>query len=167
MKLTIIPVDGAVYVDGSSTSGLLISFPNNVHALQWSDSSGWIEFNTGEKNQDIEELPTWAIEALSARDAHIANMAEEAVRMEAEALAAIPTQVTMRQARLALLGAGLLSGIDAAINSLSEPDKSAAKIEWEYAAVVQRDSGLVPAMAAALGMTEAQIDQLFITASTL
>ena len=84
-----------------------------------------------------------------------------------EMRARVPQSVTMRQARLALLAAGLLAGIDAAIDSLPEPDKSAAKIEWEYAAVVQRGSGLVPAMGAALGMTEAQIDQLFITAATI
>jgi hypothetical protein len=79
----------------------------------------------------------------------------------------VPQQVTMRQARLALLQAGLLSSVDAAIDGLPEPDRSAAKIEWEYAAVVQRASGLVPAMGAALGMTEAQIDALFILAATL
>lgn len=79
----------------------------------------------------------------------------------------IPQQVTMRQARLALLGAGLLAGVDAAIDSLPEPDRTAAKIDWEYAAVVQRDSGLVPAMGAALGMTEAQIDALFVEAARL
>lgn len=76
-------------------------------------------------------------------------------------------QVTMRQARLALLSAGLLSQVDAAIESLPEPDKTAAKIDWEYAAVVQRSSGLVPAMGAALGMTDVQIDALFTLADTL
>jgi len=79
----------------------------------------------------------------------------------------IPQEVTMRQARLALLGAGLLSGVDAAIASLPSPTKEAASIEWEYAAVVQRSSGLVPAMATALGMTEAQIDALFVAAAAL
>lgn len=79
----------------------------------------------------------------------------------------IPQSVTMRQARLALLGAGLLSNVNAAIAALTEPSKSAAQIDWEYASVVQRDSGLVPAMATALGMTGAQIDALFVTASTL
>ena len=79
----------------------------------------------------------------------------------------VPEQVTMRQARLALLGAGLLSSVDAAIASLPSPQKEAAQIEWEYAAVVQRNSGLVPAMAQALGMSEAQIDELFITAAAL
>ena len=80
---------------------------------------------------------------------------------------AIASQVTMRQARLALLSAGLLSQVNAAIESLPEPDKTAAKIDWEYSAVVQRSSGLVPAMGAALGMTEAAIDALFTLADTL
>lgn len=79
----------------------------------------------------------------------------------------VPQAVTMRQARLALLGAGLLSQVDAAIASLPGPQKESAQIEWEYAAVVQRNSGLVPAMAQALGMTEAQIDDLFIAAEAL
>ncbi len=79
----------------------------------------------------------------------------------------IPQEVTMRQARLALLGAGLLSGVDAAIASLPSPTKEAASIEWEYAAVVQRSSGLVPAMATALGMTSEQIDALFVAAAAL
>ena len=77
------------------------------------------------------------------------------------------TQVTMRQARLALLSASLLSQVNSAIDSLPEPDKTAAKIDWEYSAVVQRSSGLVPAMGSALGMTEAEIDALFTLADTL
>jgi hypothetical protein len=38
----------------------------------------------------------------------------------------------MRQARLALLGAGKLTAITAAMNALPEPTKSAALITWEY-----------------------------------
>lgn len=79
----------------------------------------------------------------------------------------VPEAVTMRQARLALLGAGLLSQVDAAIASLPSPQKEAAAIEWEYAQEVQRHNGLVPAMAQALGMTEAQLDDLFMQAATL
>lgn len=79
----------------------------------------------------------------------------------------VPQSVTMRQARLALHAAGLLSGVDAAIASMQEPAKTAALIEWEYASAVERNAGLVPAMASALGMTDAQIDDLFITAATL
>ena len=75
----------------------------------------------------------------------------------------VPTSVTMRQARLALLAAGLLDMVDAAIMGAGP----AAKIEWDYATEVQSASGLVPAMATALGMTDAQIDALFVQAATL
>lgn len=79
----------------------------------------------------------------------------------------VPQSVTMRQARLALHAADLLSSVDTAIASMQEPAKTAALIEWEYASAVERNAGLVPAMASALGMTDAQIDDLFITAATL
>ena len=80
---------------------------------------------------------------------------------------AVPPSVTMRQARLALLGAGLLASVDAAIDSLPSPQKEAARIEWEYATEVQRSSGLVPMMAAALGLDDAALDALFIEAAAL
>lgn len=79
----------------------------------------------------------------------------------------VPAAVTMRQARLALLGAGKLAAVDAAINGMSEPTKSAARIEWEYSGEVQRHNGFVSALGPALGLTPDQIDQLFIAASKL
>ena len=79
----------------------------------------------------------------------------------------VPNSVTMRQARLALLGAGLLAGVDAAINALPSPQKEAARIEWEYATEVQRSSGLVPMMVVALGLDDAALDALFIEAAAL
>jgi hypothetical protein len=79
----------------------------------------------------------------------------------------VPQSVTMRQARLALLGAGLLASVNEAIAVMPGVNGEAARIEWEYAQVVERNAGLVPAMAVALGMTEAQIDGLFLVAVTL
>ncbi len=75
----------------------------------------------------------------------------------------VPQTVTMRQARLALLSAGLLDTGNAAILAAG----GAAQIEWEYASEVVRTSALVSGMAAALGMTEQQLDDLFILAATL
>lgn len=67
MKLTIIPIDNAVYVDNYSYGGLNLSsanIPSNVHALQWKNTTGWIEFidnddGTKPQNQSITELPDW------------------------------------------------------------------------------------------------------------
>lgn len=81
--------------------------------------------------------------------------------------APVPQLVTMRQARLALLGAGLLGGVEAAINALPSPQKEAARIEWEYSAEVQRHNGFVSVLAPLLGLTDAQTDALFVAAKGL
>lgn len=79
----------------------------------------------------------------------------------------VPQAVTMRQARLALLQIGKLAAVDTAIDSLPDPDKSAARIEWEYSQEVQRDKPFVSMLAPALGLTEEDLDNLFVLASTL
>jgi len=79
----------------------------------------------------------------------------------------VPGEVTMRQARLALLAAGKLDAVEAAINALPDPPKSAARITWEHSQTVQRYNGFVSQLAPALGMSEAQIDGLFIAAAGL
>lgn len=78
-----------------------------------------------------------------------------------------PTSVTMRQARLALLGAGKLSLISTAIAALPSPQKEAAQIEWEYAATVERSSALTEILAASLQLSEADLDNLFTSAAAL
>lgn len=79
----------------------------------------------------------------------------------------IPSSVSMRQARLALLGAGLLNSVNDALIAMPGPQKQASQIEWEYATEVVRDSALVARLSTALGLTEAQLDELFILASGL
>jgi hypothetical protein len=71
MRLTIIPVDNFVSVGGDGSHGPLdlsvCGIPSDVHALQWYDTRGWIEFRDDEDpftpkpaNQEITELPQWA-----------------------------------------------------------------------------------------------------------
>jgi hypothetical protein len=79
----------------------------------------------------------------------------------------VPSIVSMRQARLALLQAGKLDDVDAAIAALPSPAKEAAQIEWEYAIEVKRDSQLVTQLAPALNLDSAALDALFTQAATL
>lgn len=79
----------------------------------------------------------------------------------------VPNAVTMRQARLALLAAGKLAAVDAAIANLPEPDRTAAQIEWEYSQEVRRDKQFVAMLAPALGLSEEALDDLFRVAATL
>jgi len=95
MKLTIIPLDGAVYKDGFSYSGLDLSIaPENVHAFQWNNNSGWIEFKNESEfckpaNQNINEIPSWANAALEKWNE--AKAAEDAAK-EAAIQAALELQ---------------------------------------------------------------------------
>lgn len=80
---------------------------------------------------------------------------------------AVPKIVTMRQARLALLGAGKLTDVNNAINALPSPTKEAALIEWEFSNEVNRKNGLVSQLAPLLGMTDADLDAMFIAGAAL
>ena len=75
----------------------------------------------------------------------------------------VPQQVTMRQARLALLSAGLLDDVEMVITAAGR----AAQLEWEYAAVVDRSNPAVAAVQQQEALTDAQIDDLFREAAKL
>jgi hypothetical protein len=93
MKLTITRDDGAVYKDGHVYMSLdLSSIPSNVHALQWDNNVGWIEFNSEAEfrkmpNENITVLPDWASTALTKWDeAKAAQETQEAARLAATIL---------------------------------------------------------------------------------
>jgi len=68
MLLTIIPVDGNVEKDGIGYLKLDLSscgIPLNVRALQWKETSGWLEF-WDQQNENITSLPSWADCCLAA-----------------------------------------------------------------------------------------------------
>jgi hypothetical protein len=79
----------------------------------------------------------------------------------------VPSRITMRQARRALHQQGLLDDVSNAIEALPDPPKTDAKIEWEYSNEVQRYNGLVSSLAPMLGLSEQDIDNLFILGATL
>jgi hypothetical protein len=79
----------------------------------------------------------------------------------------VPAAVTQRQARRALLAAGKLATVNAAIAGMSGAEGEAARIDWEFAASIERASPLVAAMGAVLQMDGAALDALFRQAAAL
>jgi hypothetical protein len=79
----------------------------------------------------------------------------------------VPQSVTMRQARLALHAHGLLASVQSAIDSLPEPHRSEAQIEWDYSNGLERQNPFVATLGAALGLDNAALDALFVEASRL
>lgn len=81
----------------------------------------------------------------------------------------VPSQVSARQIRLWLVGAGVsMATVDSAIDSIpDQPTREAVRVEWEYAPHVERTHAWLVLMAAALGFTTEQIDQAFREAANL
>lgn len=78
-----------------------------------------------------------------------------------------PSSVTMRQARLALHASGLLQSVEDSIDAMPEPSRTTARIEWDYASRVERSSQFVAMLGTAIGLDDAQMDELFMAASIL
>lgn len=76
----------------------------------------------------------------------------------------VPASVPMRNARLALSATGLLSTVQNYIASMAGQAGEEARIDWQFALNVRRDSPLVKEMIQALGKTDEEIDELFIQA---
>lgn len=72
------------------------------------------------------------------------------------------TQVTPRQARLALLEAGLLGAIETKLRAKNR----AVQIAWDYVTVIDRNDALIAAIAKELNLTDAAVDLLFKNAAT-
>lgn len=80
----------------------------------------------------------------------------------------VPQTITRAQAKLALLGAGLLNSVQPTIDAIPDPvQRSAAQIEWDDRLTFERTNPTLVALATAMGMTGEQLDALFIAAAQL
>lgn len=75
----------------------------------------------------------------------------------------IPSSVSRFQARAALLSAGLLDDVEAAMASPDTP--RITQLAWQDAQEFRRDSPTVAAMASMFGLSDSQLDDLFLMAS--
>jgi hypothetical protein len=99
--------------------------------------------------------------ALHTDDGFILAVAPEDPRLEGLEILPyvqpVPESVTQLQARRALRAAGLLPQVEAAIAAADDDTQDA----WRYAQVIERNHPALTAIAAQLGLTEPQMDDLF------
>ncbi len=81
----------------------------------------------------------------------------------------VPTSVTARQIRLWLVRHGVsLAAVDAAIDWIPDAQvREECRVEWDYAPWVERRHPMLVPLAAALGLSEAQVDEAFREAATI
>ena len=80
----------------------------------------------------------------------------------------IPQTVTRRQAKQALLIGGKLALVQPAINAIADAtQRTLMQIEWDDSQEFQRTRASVISIGAAIGLSPAQLDDLFTLAATL
>ncbi len=82
-----------------------------------------------------------------------------------EPVMTVPQTVSRFQARAALYQAGLFDQVETLMQNSETP--MLARLAWQDAQEFKRQSPTVLAMASALGLTDEQIDELFITAAVI
>lgn len=105
----------------------------------------------------IDDLHTWEVRD---DDGNVVGMNQSAFLPGKEP---VPATVSARQIRLWLIRHGVsLAAVDAAIDAI--PDQQArqeCRVEWDYAPYVERSHPMLIPLAAALGLTESQVDDAF------
>jgi hypothetical protein len=151
--------------------------PESLADLSWTDpqlgvqdAAWWPE---DDQSPTLAEFERYGDETLTV-DAgrRVVVVVREVVPWSAEEIAAhrkslVPESVTMRQCRIALLDAGLLDAVQSSIATMPGTEGERARIDWEYALEVRRDWPLIAYMAGDLGLTDEQVDAMFVTAAAI
>jgi len=117
-----------------------------VHRLT---DNAFIPFDGG--NRDYQEYLEWLAEG---------NEPEPYVAPPAPPV----TQVTAYQAKIQLSRSGLYDSVVTTVNTSDNPE---LKIAWEVATSFERNSPFILALQPELGLTDAQVDDLFQQASLI
>ena len=77
----------------------------------------------------------------------------------------VPASVAMWQARDELIERGLLDAVNGALASIADPtERLRAQSKFEYSSTLRRDDPLLLQMRQALGWSDAELDDMFISA---
>lgn len=80
----------------------------------------------------------------------------------------VPTSVSQKQLRLAMLAAGIdFSQVENRIDAIGGTQAQAVRIEWEYSTQAERAHPMISAIGQQLGLTEEQIDDIFRAAAVI
>ena len=78
----------------------------------------------------------------------------------------IQQEVQLWRVRTILKLSGLESNIETALNGLDEPMKTGALYIWNYGTTVERSSQTIQLLQMVLGLTDSQVDDIFIQANS-
>jgi hypothetical protein len=99
-------------------------------------------------------------------DENIIKAKELKSKLEKELL--VPKNISPRQAREIIIRIGLFNTVETYINNIEdETERLIARNYWEYSEVFERNHPVLLTLVSALGITDEQLDNMFIEASKL
>lgn len=111
-----------------------------------------------EESFALENFP----DAIQSDTADIGDIYNGSSFVKVKPIPVVPEKVSARQIRLAMYDIGILDIIESDIQSYFSTD---VKLAWKYATEFYRNDPMLVTMAPTLGLSEEQIDQLFILAN--
>lgn len=165
-------------IDGDEIVTSKVLSPRGITAAEVGEVIG--ETNAGlfaeidKLRADLSAAETAKIEAETARDAAVSESVAHTARIaELEALLhpidangfAVLSAV---QVRLALLAAGVTAQmVNNVIDAMPPDQKETARTFWEYAVQFERSHAFITVFSDALGLTNAQVDQMWYAAARI
>lgn len=116
---------------------------------------------------DGSQVPDGWIEATESEYQALVDLHYDEVAQINENYRSVPDEVLLYQFRTAVTLAGLKDAVDAVIASLPEPSQTVAREKWEYGNTVKRNHPMTVSLGSAVGLTPAQIDNIFKTAANI
>ena len=165
MRMTILPAQRIVIIDGQARGPLLLDVAANIHAVQWYGAKGEIEFVDHDGDGPISRPPNERFTDIgrfqSAIDAWSAWTPSTPLVPPGST---VPPEITNFQARAVLMGMPgsaegrtLFEDVDDTLRAMG----GTAWQAWEYANTITRNGVLVQQMAAQFGLTDANLDEMF------
>lgn len=106
----------------------------------------------------------WAVRDMFADTVDKTKLQQETEYLAAKTKALVPKALTPRQIRLVLNQYGLRANVETAVANSTDYN---IKDWWEYSLEYLRDNTILVGMATTLGLTDTQLDQMFIDGAKL
>jgi hypothetical protein len=126
------------------------------------------------RSDDFADAATDTIEQHGERILHILGHDPTAALQalaDGSALPAVPPRVPREianwRAKAVLAQMGKLSAVEAALAALPEPQKTVVSLAWKGDAKIDRKSSMLESLALILGLSQSELDDLFIRAASI
>jgi len=139
-----------------------------VSRADMSGDPAWIEIDENQYAQALAGMQVGKIVSIDGGFAVVDPPAPEEPPAPDPQPPGPPTVVTRAQGKAALIQAGLWDAVEAYVGSITDPtEKALALVALDDTTEWRRDSPFLATAAAALGLSETQLDDLFVTAAAI